>query len=171
MRLIRELSDEDITSKLFNYEDIRFRLRKSSRAVVRNAEKQIALLHVTKDGYHKLPGGGIEVNEDEISAVKREVMEETGAAIEIVDEVGMILEYHMERSFMQISYCYLADAVGAVQEPNLTKDERSKGFQQQWVAIDEAVRLMESDQPHSDSGRFMLERDLTFIRAAQEILS
>ena len=39
--------------------------RKTGRAIIFDDAKNVALLHVTKKHYHKLPGGGVEEGENE----------------------------------------------------------------------------------------------------------
>ena len=52
------------------------RERCASRAVVFDKDNNVALLDATLKNYHKLPGGGIEENEDFTQALKRECKEE-----------------------------------------------------------------------------------------------
>ncbi|MNP44014.1 RNA pyrophosphohydrolase [compost metagenome] len=152
-----------------NMMDITFNVRKSSRAIVSNSSKQIAIIYVSKDKYHKLPGGGIEKGEDYMSALHRELMEEAGVKVSVLGEVGMILEYRKDHRLLQISNCYLTEMIGDLVEPSLTKDERSKGFVLKWVSIEEAISLMENDHPRNYAGKFIKERDLTFLKEAANI--
>lgn len=48
--------------------------RKTGRAIIFDADKNVALLHVTKKHYHKLPGGGVEEGENVAEALKREAI-------------------------------------------------------------------------------------------------
>ena len=67
-------------------EAAQYPVREAARAVVMDAENNVALLRVANKNYYKLPGGGIEVGEDRISALKRECLEEIGCSIEVVGE-------------------------------------------------------------------------------------
>lgn len=62
--------------------------RVSVRAIMRDQQDNICLIHRVKDGdeYWVVPGGGVEDGEDFITAVKREMMEEIGSAIMLDDE-------------------------------------------------------------------------------------
>ena len=44
-----------------------------------------------------LPGGGLEVGEDPVDAVVREVLEECGLRVEVVESLGPVEEYHSSR--------------------------------------------------------------------------
>lgn len=168
MILLKEISQKDIGISNGNA-DISYKLRKAARAMVVNKDNRIAILNVTKDKYHKLPGGGFEGDEDVEEALRREVMEEVGAEIEIQDEVGCTIEYRDEFRLLQISYCYIARIVGALVPVSFTELEISDGFELQWYSIEEAIEIMESDQPQSYVGKFIHNRDIIFLKESQKI--
>ncbi|MEI7025896.1 NUDIX hydrolase [Paenibacillus sp. y28] len=168
MELIKEIGQSDIGLPAESTAGVRFRLRRASRAVVFNPDGQVALLYVSGDGYHKLPGGGIEDGEDMYGALHRELLEEAGVQIEVLSELGAIIEYHNEFELLQISYCFTCKVIGAQGEPSFTEEELTDGFQLKWTVLDEAIRLVETDCPASDSGRFIQARDLAFLKRAQE---
>ena len=87
MELIKEIPEN------IEKNDITYEVRKATRTVLLNDSNEIALLYVAKDNYHKLPGGGIEEGESIFTALKREVKEEVGANIDILDDIGVIIEY------------------------------------------------------------------------------
>lgn len=49
----------------------KYQIRKAARAIVRNQNNEIAILAVTTENYHKLPGGGVENGEDMLMALER----------------------------------------------------------------------------------------------------
>lgn len=99
MELLRELSERDIGYPPSGKADA-YRLRKAARAVIQNTQDEIALLYVSKHRYHKLPGGGLEPGEEMTEALKREVLEEVGAEIEITSEIGLIIEFRDQLSLV-----------------------------------------------------------------------
>lgn len=50
-------------------------------------------------------------------------------------------------------------------ESRFTEEEQAGGFAAMWVKPEEALRLMENDQPSSYSGHFIRCRDLAILRA------
>ena len=170
MDLISEIYEKDIG---YNYEyiDIAYKLRKASRSIVFNDSQKIALLFVSKNNYHKLPGGGIEAGEDIKTALNREVMEEAGVNINILGEVGTIIEYRNKHKLLQISYCYYSEVKGDISEPSFTDEETNSGFQLRWVALDEAIAILENDTPDNYLGKFIQVRDLLFLKSANCILN
>lgn len=151
---------------IFDKKDESFDLREASRAVLFDKDNLVPLLFVSKFNYHKLPGGGIEIGEDKIKALRREVKEETGCAIEIFDEVGEIQEYRSEFNLKQISYCYLGSVLSKG-IPHFEKGEVGDGFKLVWVTLDKGIAKMKKDRPSNYEGKFIQERDLSFLQTAK----
>ncbi|MGV8984357.1 NUDIX domain-containing protein [Clostridium sp.] len=170
MDLIKEIYEKDIGC---NYENINinYKLRKASRAIVLNDSQKIALLFVSKNNYHKLPGGGIEAGEDIETALNREVMEEAGVNIDVLGEIGTIIEYRDKHKLLQISYCYYSEVKGEIKEPSFTDEEANSGFQLKWVPLEEAISILENDTPDNYLGKFIQTRDLMFLKSAECLLS
>jgi 8-oxo-dGTP diphosphatase len=143
-------------------------IREAARAIVVDGAGKIALLHVSKENYYKLPGGGIEPGEDKASALKRECQEEIGCDIEIVEEIGSIVEYRKVFHLTQISYCYLAKVVGAKGTAAFTTEERDNGFTQVWVSYEEAIRALETSSVDNFEGSaYIVPRDTIFLQEAK----
>lgn len=167
MKLIREIYDSGISSH--HHSDKPYGVRKASRAIVLNERDEAALLHVTADGYYKLPGGGIEAGESIEEALKREVLEEVGVSIEIHDEIGMIIEYREQFNQLQISYCYSARVQGDHSVPSFTATEQEKGFKLCWFDLEECIQLMQRNKPEQYVGSFIVSRDLAFLEEARRM--
>jgi len=170
MELIKEIYEKDIGYNVDSI-DISYKIRKASRSIVSNDSQKVALLFVSKNNYHKLPGGGIEAGEDIKIALNREVMEEVGANIDILGEIGTIIEYKDKHKLLQISYCYYSQVKGEIKEPSFTDEETNNGFQLKWVTLEEAIHILENDAPDNYLGKFIQNRDLLFLRRANCILN
>ena len=153
-------------------EAAQYPVREAARAVVMDAENNVALLRVANKNYYKLPGGGIEVGEDRISALKRECLEEIGCSIEVVGEVGSVVEYRKIFGIKQISYCYVAKVKGEKGTPALTPEELSAGFEPVWFPYEEALRLMNTSGAAGVEGReYIVPRDTLLLREAGKLLA
>lgn len=144
--------------------------RRASRAVVFDAEGNVALLHVTKLHLHKLPGGGMEEGEDVATTLDREVKEEIGCAIKNVRELGMIEEYRNQWALHQISYCFIADLDGEKGTPDFEEDEIAEGFVPVWMPLDDAIAVIAAEAPEDYEGKFIQLRDLILLKRAKEMM-
>ena len=167
MKLLLELRGTDVGISESESFTLPYRLRKAARAVLFNDKNEIAILYVSKDNYHKLPGGGFEVGENVADALKREALEEVGSHIDIGDEIGLTIEYRNKNSELQISYCYLAKVVGDLVKPAFDEGELADGFQLLWVGIDEAISLLMNDNTDEYNGKFIKKRDLAILNEAK----
>ena len=147
--------------------------RVAARAIVFDVNNNIALLHATKKNYHKLPGGGVEKDEEIIAALKREALKEIGCDITDIRELGTIEEYRNKHSLHQISYCFIAELNGVKGPTQLEEGEIADGFEPVWLSLDEAIQTLENEFPVKDyQGKFIQMRDLTFLKetkAAQSL--
>ena len=146
-----------------------YQVRTAVRAVLRDGNGRIALMHAGQRDYYKLPGGGVDDGEDLQDALHREFMEEVGATVIIDGELGQVVEWRDYKNFKQISYAYTATVKGDLVAPSLTESEIAEGFEVRWVAsLDEAIRLVDAKSDSDDvSVSFMCRRDAAILRAAK----
>lgn len=167
MRLLQRLNPEHVSNVVV----LKYPIREAVRAVVTDQEGRVALLHVTRDHYYKLPGGGIEKNEERSEALQRECLEEIGSAIEIVGEIGPIIEYRKFARLQQVSYCYFAHLRGEKGTPHFMEDEIAEGFEPLWVSYPQAIDYLSMNEATTLEGRsYIVPRDLTFLKAAKKYI-
>ncbi len=160
MKLLATINPEGVTEE----EAKGFSVRQAVRAVVFDNEGKVAILHVQKRGYHKIPGGGSESSEDVITALRRECLEEIGCEIEVENEIGEIVEYRRQHQLKQISYGYRAKLVGQKGIPAFTQEEKSDSFTAEWHMLAEAIDQFEKDNLELYESKFMSTRDLLFLK-------
>lgn len=168
MQLIKELYNQDIGEE--NKGDILYKVRKAVRAVVFDQDKKIALFFVSKNNYHKLPGGGIDDGEEIEKTLEREVMEETGCEIDVKAEIGMTVEYRDDFEQIQFSYCFLADMIKDSNQTSFTEKEKNDGFELKWMSLEQAIEQLKNDQPNNYVGKFIRARDLEFLLEAEKLV-
>ncbi len=151
-------------------QDAQYEFREAARAVLFNKDNGVYLLNVTTQGYHKLPGGGIDHGEDARKALKREIAEEVGCDSEIGHELGKVIEFRLyeDGNLEQHSYNYLARQVGELHEQNLEQGEIDEGHDLVVAKdIDEAIAILEADKPKNIEGEYISLRDLTILKEAK----
>ena len=163
MELIKEIYLENDV-KCTNYQ-----IRKAARSIAFNKDGKIPLLNVSKKNYHKLAGGGIEEGEDIMIALKREMLEEVGANIGDLEEIGVIVEYRNKAELLQFSYYYKSKVIGELVETAYTEEEKNNGFMLEWKTLEEAITLLENDKPIDYEGQFIVKRDLGFLQYFKNI--
>lgn len=167
MKNIKIIRDSDVGLHIPDPQ--KYRERSAARAIVFDSDQKIALLHVTKKSYHKLPGGGIEKNEDNEAALRRELLEEIGCSVQNIRELGIIEEYRNDFQLHQISYCFIADLIGSKNEINLEAGEIADGFEPEWMSLKDAIQTLENESGvESYEGKFIRLRDLTFLKEAEK---
>ncbi len=171
MKNLLLIKEQDILPDSPAIDTSAFRKRGAARAVLLDDRGQVYLLNVSKHGYHKLPGGGIDDGEDIKQALERELMEEVGCKAEIIAELGTVIEYrnYDDGGLEQTSYCYLAKQVGEQVASALEEGELAEGmFEVKAKSIDDAIALLSQDKPDNLEGKFIQKRDIAFLQAAKE---
>lgn len=167
MKLLAVIRDEDVG--LISKKSGLTKKRSAARTILIKG-KTIALLNVTKDKHHKLPGGGLEGREKIKEALYREILEETGCKIKIIGEVGKIMEYRSLFDLIQTSFCYIATVVKEG-KPQFDEGERKAGFKLEWIGMNSAMKLLKKEKPATYDGKFIIIRDLKFIEAAKKLIT
>jgi len=162
MKLIKTIQFNNFTPE----EIEKFKVRRAARAVVFDQDKNIGILYVGKHDYHKLPGGGLEGEENIDAALRRECLEEIGCDIETFGELGEIIEYRDKWSIKQHSYCFIANLVGAKKNQDFTQKEIENDFSIKWLPLEKALALLLNDQPEEYEGKFIQIRDSLFLKEA-----
>ena len=148
--------------------------RMIARGVVINELNQIALTKILDDDkfghrdYYELPGGGVASGESLEQAFKREMEEELGYSVDIVDEIGEVSDYYnLIQRHNRNSY-YLAKTkqyVGQRLEPK----ELSRIEKIVWLPIDDAIALYEKMDSFMLSG-LVRRRELPILLLARQML-
>ncbi len=136
----------------------------------------ILLLYTERYEDYSLPGGGLEQDEDKVTGMMRELIEETGATdIKDIEVFGAYEEYrpwykpdydiqHM------ISYCYTCKVSATLGASNLESYEIKNGMKAMWVNIYEAITHNKKTIETSEKKGMSIERE-TFLleRIAERI--
>ncbi|MBI3887985.1 NUDIX domain-containing protein [Candidatus Microgenomates bacterium] len=134
-------------------------VRKAARGILLK-DGLLGIIYMANIDCHKFPGGGMQPNETPEETFKREVKEETGCNCELLLDNGDItLEFRSEHKLAQISYIFIAKAVGEASLPSPEKDEREEGLTLKWVTPLNAEGLISNSNPTNYDGLVMKARD------------
>src|SRR5690554_762277 len=150
MQLITHLVHESLSGHDFSNSEpgavphLRILERDAARAIVRQ-EGKLLLMFTERYNDFSFPGGGIDPQECQITALKRELSEETGARrIQVLEPYGLVTEFMptwkpefdvmFQRSFWY--HCAVASELGAAK---LEDYEKRNGMRAMWVSPQEAL--------------------------------
>jgi len=138
--LIYNVTDADIGETPVDMENPRVRL--GARGIVVREDGKIAVFNKSNKNEYKLPGGGIENEENPEEAFKREVLEETGCEVEIVKCLGTTEEHKSLENFKQISYVFVGKVIKDTNELHVTEKEKDEGAKLVWETPENALKLI-----------------------------
>ena len=166
MKLLVTIKSVDVNPNAKGLDYATFTRRNAARVVLLD-DKKVALIHVSAHNYYMLPGGGID-DDDIETGLRREVKEEIGCEIEILDEVGSTDLYFDRWTTLQTDYCYMAKAVSSGLELARTDFEESEGHKIVWTNdINQAIELVKTADPNEDDGKIVRARDLLLLETAK----
>ena len=122
-----------------DFEKNNYRFNARASAIILNEKKDKILLFKVEDGrdYFLLPGGRIELYEDSLTAIKREVMEELGYDINFIlcsIQENFVIKENVK--IMQYSFCYKGIYKGTINTDRFVcKDNNNQYFY--WIDIEQ----------------------------------
>lgn len=130
MKLLKVIGTHDASIK---YVD-----RPTVKTLVLNSDNKILIIN---EGL--LPGGGVENDESNFTALNRELLEEIGIEVTDQQEIGCVVQYRdfLKRKYLVYGYTSLYKDTVAIPTP---QDDREAQFVYDWYSIEDAQRLLEA---------------------------
>ena len=138
--------------------------RSIARAIVKNQDGLYAVMYADKFKLHSLPGGGVEDGEDVLTALRREVYEETGCVCDEIQELGIVAENRASLDYTQINHYFVVTTTHTPGENHLTEAEQNSRTILKWVTWDEMVRLINEQEFDRVQGKYLKARDVVALR-------
>jgi ADP-ribose pyrophosphatase YjhB (NUDIX family) len=162
--------------EVINLENKSIFTRLSTRSIALQGTS-ILLLYTERYEDYSLPGGGLDLDEDQIDGMMRELNEETGAKdIKNIKPFGVYEEYrpwYKEDYDVQhmVSYCYTCDISKELGVSKMEAYETKNGMKAVWIDIHEAIAHNKKTMLSSDKKGMSIERE-TFLlkRIAESIM-
>ena len=139
--------------------------RITARAIVKNQDGLYAVMYADKFKLHSLPGGGVEDGEDVLTALRREVYEETGCVCDEIQDLGIVSENRASLDYTQINHYFVVTTNHASSENHLTESKLANRTVVKWVGFDEAVRLINEQEFDRVQAKYLKARDVAALQA------
>ncbi len=163
-----KLKDDQYPFKGINH------IRNVVRCILIDENDNVCLEHIFDDdgfgprNYYETPGGGVKDGETLIEALKREIEEEVGYHIEVIEELGEVIDYYNLINRKNINHFFLARAVDKCPS-HQEEDELRRIDNIIWVDIDKAIQLY-MDMQNVLVGRLVKQRELPLLLEAKTAL-
>ena len=144
--------------------------RITARAIVKNKDGLYAVMYADKFKLHSLPGGGVEDGEDVLTALRREVYEETGCVCDKIQELGIVSENRASLDYTQINYYFMVTTAHTPGESHLTESELESRTVVKWVTFDELVRLINEQEFDWIQGKYLKARDVAALKEYSKLI-
>lgn len=142
--------------------------RITARAIIKRRDGRYAVMYSDKYRLYSLPGGGVEDGENLLSALKREVLEETGCLCDQIDELGYVTENRGSLDYTQINYYFVVLTGSTGVNPCFTDTERDNRTEVQWHTFEKMVSLITDQKFERVQGKYLRARDVAALQAFSE---
>lgn len=160
MKLIAELTDKTVLgTEGYSQAAPRY----TARAIVKNPEGLYAVMYARRFDLWSLPGGGVEEGEDPVSALRREVLEETGCRCGEIRELGVVLENRFHADYTQQSFYYEVTTSGPREAVHLTESEERNGTSVHWMPLSRVYELIAAPEHTTNQRKFLQARDVAAL--------
>ena len=170
MKVIAEITDD-----MFGIKPISFnnpKIRYGARGIVKKQDGTIAVFCKRAKNEYKLPGGGIEQEENAEEAFAREVLEEVGCEVNNILLLGITKELKSQENFQQISYAFSCNVKKDLKSVKMTQKEIDEGGAIIWLTPENALQkitecedqLKASDYDNIYRTKFMNYRDREILK-------
>lgn len=171
--LIDDIDDKDVglaDKKREAGKDYSFKL--GSRAILLNDKDQVALIHSVNRGWYKLPGGGREKDELARENLERELIEETGYKVDVLQNMGVCRNVRHDWQMAAEAQMYLCRAGEFVGKQQM-EDEIEDGDTLEWfdsfdAAID-ALKSVKLEEIGFYGAYFFTRREIDALEYAKKI--
>lgn len=150
-------------------------IRNVVRAIVINDENKIALHHIFcsdifgERDYYETPGGGVEENEDLLSALKRELNEELGAKELIkIKHLAVVEDYYNLIKRKNINH-YFVVKCSKFEDVKFTDNEKRLIDKTIWININDAIDLYKNTK-RTNISSLVIDRELPILLLVKTII-
>ena len=141
------------------------------RGVIKRGDKY-AMIHSSKYGEYKFPGGGMKDGEKLIDTLSREVMEETGlkvklSSVKYIGRTEEIRKGEISDVFFMVSHYFECQVMKEIGQQNLDDYEKEYGYKLEYVSLSHAIKCNEAIKDISNIP--WVERDTKVMKILRDI--
>lgn len=126
------------------------------RAVLKHGEQFVIIYYRNWDLY-TLPGGGVEAGESLETALHRELLEETGYQVQIVEKTLTLTEYYKDSVWEH--HIYLCETTSLPKSLALTELEREAGHEVHYVTYDDLLTVFSNHESPRENAANIYHRE------------
>lgn len=129
-------------------------------------DNEILLYHETKTDVYMIPGGGIEEGETDEECCVREIQEETGYRVEVLEGILEIDEYYEDTKWVNKYYLCKILTFG---EMNPTDGEKICGAEKVWLKVPKILNIFSEFEKYKNNDEMMrglYYREFTALKEA-----
>ncbi len=138
--------------------------RLTARGIVKNKAGLYAVMYAGKFNLYSLPGGGVEEGEDVLTALRREILEETGCACDHIAELGIVAENRAHQDFTTHAHYYIVTTDHDAVPIRLTEDELANKTVVQWHTLEDMIHLISEPEHTTNQRKFLQARDMAALK-------
>jgi 8-oxo-dGTP diphosphatase len=149
-------------------EDASQNVRNTSRVIIKHSQKnKYLMIYVPELKRYSFPGGGVNEGETFEKAAKREVLEETGYQVEIIEKSCVIEEYFREQTY--INHYFLGRITASKTTQNLTNKELERHQTYKWVDKDTLIMILSNPEGLNTQANHVMNREfMAFMHSLKD---
>lgn len=139
--------------------------REAARIVLVDDDGMVPLVYSGKNYVYQIAGGGIDEGESVLDALHREALEETGCEVEVLWEIGSIIDERPAsvckfwKNLIQTSHCYYG-GITKKWEAIFTDEEINHWYEIIWMHIDNVLDTMKNTKARIPKAEIEAKRDM-----------
>ncbi|MFK5883271.1 MAG: NUDIX domain-containing protein [Candidatus Izemoplasma sp.] len=147
-----ELFYDGITEEEINKENTRI----ACRGIVKR-DGLFLMVHLKKYDIYTFPGGGLEPLETLSECTVRELLEETGIKVKVLEEKVTIKEFFLDSTWE--NHYHICEYIEDTNSVNLTEEETDLGLEVKWMKLDDILEIFEESLTLHENGPTIHNRE------------